>query len=298
MHRFAAEQKTVDIGGIKLGGQIGENPIVMIGSIFYRGHDIVTDAEKGEFDKLKAEELIKRQEEMSASTGIPAMYDVVSSSPTAAASFMEFVADRTEKPLLFDAIGTETALKGLNHLSQVGLGDRIVFNSISADTKQDVMSSLEKNKIKSVILLTYSAKALTSSMGRVKLAVELLRIAEQIGISKALVDTVVLDPPTLGMASNAIFEVKDKIGVPAGCGAHNAISQFESRLAKQRVISCQTSSCILPAALGADFILYGPIESADYIFPAVALVAVGHRQLCVESGGKLDTSRPSLRIGL
>lgn len=296
MHRFEVEQKTIDIGGIRVGGQIGENPPVMIGSIFYRGHNIVIDADMGKFDLQKAEELITHQDELSASTGIPAMYDVVSTSPTAAISFVEFVADHTEKPMLFDAVGDETALKGLDHFGQVGLSERIVFNSMNPDTKQDVVNSLERNKIRSAILLTYSAKALISSTERVKLAKELLARSEQIGVQKTLVDTVVLDPPTLGMASNAIFEIKDKLGVPAGCGAHNAINQFESRLGKQRTISCQTAACILPVALGADFVLYGPIESADYMLPAAALVAVGYRQLFLESGKKLDISRPRLRI--
>ena len=296
MHQFAVQQQVVEIDGIRIGGRIGENPPVMIGSIFYRGHDVVTDPGAGEFDRPKTEDLINRQEELSDVTGLPAMYDVVASSPKAAASFLEFVAGRTRKPLLFDPIGDEAALKGLEYIGEVGLEERIIFNSINPETKDVIMKSLQSNKIKFAVLLTYSMKALTSSGERVNLAKYLLVKARQAGIEKTLVDTVVIDPPTLGLASNAIFEVKDKLGVPAGCGAHNAISQLESKLGAKSGVGCATSACVIPATLGADFVLYGPIEYAEFMFPAVALVGVAYRQLYVESGGKLETGRPRLRI--
>jgi len=55
LFRFEREQKVFDIGGIKVGGQAGEYPTVLIGSIFYDRHKIVSDETKGEFDKKQAE---------------------------------------------------------------------------------------------------------------------------------------------------------------------------------------------------------------------------------------------------
>ena len=54
MFEFTAEQKVFDIAGVKVGGKPGENPSVLIGSMFFRGHKIVSDPEKGIFDKAKA----------------------------------------------------------------------------------------------------------------------------------------------------------------------------------------------------------------------------------------------------
>jgi tetrahydromethanopterin S-methyltransferase subunit H len=54
MFKFQKEQKAFDIAGTKIGGQPGEYPIVLVGSIFYDRHKIVTDANKGEFDKKQA----------------------------------------------------------------------------------------------------------------------------------------------------------------------------------------------------------------------------------------------------
>ncbi|MEM5818410.1 MAG: tetrahydromethanopterin S-methyltransferase subunit H, partial [Desulfitobacterium hafniense] len=46
MFKFTAQQHVYDINGVKVGGQPGEYPTVLIGSIFYRGHKIVSDGQK------------------------------------------------------------------------------------------------------------------------------------------------------------------------------------------------------------------------------------------------------------
>ena len=69
--------KTFEIGNVKIGGNHGQVPTVLIGSIFYNKHYIVKDEVKGEFDRQEAERLIKQQEEFSDKTGNPHMIDVV-----------------------------------------------------------------------------------------------------------------------------------------------------------------------------------------------------------------------------
>ncbi|MCW4020384.1 MAG: tetrahydromethanopterin S-methyltransferase subunit H, partial [Candidatus Bathyarchaeota archaeon] len=76
MLQFEREQKVFDIAGVKVGGQPGENPTAMIGSIFYKGDKTVIDEKSGIFDRDRAEELIAKLEEISDRTGLPAMLDV------------------------------------------------------------------------------------------------------------------------------------------------------------------------------------------------------------------------------
>ena len=56
---------------MRLGGQTGDNPTVPIGSIFYRGHRIVSYPVEGIFDKQKAKDLSDKEAEASAQTGNP-----------------------------------------------------------------------------------------------------------------------------------------------------------------------------------------------------------------------------------
>jgi len=78
---FKAEQKTYDIGGVKIGGIPGKNPTVLIGTIFHSGHKVIKNEKTGDFDKELAEDEIKVQEEYSDKTGNPCMLDVVGGSP-------------------------------------------------------------------------------------------------------------------------------------------------------------------------------------------------------------------------
>jgi tetrahydromethanopterin S-methyltransferase subunit H len=60
---------------------------------------------------------------------------------------------------------------------------------------------------------------------------------------------------------------------------------------------CAASSLAMAVAVGADFLLYGPIEDAPYAFPAVAMVDTALSQLVIERGKRLERSHPRFRIG-
>ena len=63
MFKFTKKQQIFDVGGVKVGGQPGQLPTVLLGSIFYMGHKIVEDQKKGVFNQEKAEELLKTEAE-------------------------------------------------------------------------------------------------------------------------------------------------------------------------------------------------------------------------------------------
>ena len=49
---FEKVQTVMEIAGISIGGQPGEFPTVLIGSLFYPNHKIVHDFEKAHFDMV------------------------------------------------------------------------------------------------------------------------------------------------------------------------------------------------------------------------------------------------------
>ena len=50
-------------------------------------------------------------------------------------------------------------------------------------------------------------------------------------------------------------------------------------------------------AMGADFLLYGPVEDAKIVFPAVAMIDTSLSQLAIERGTRPEKSHPRFRIG-
>ena len=119
------------------------------------------------------------------------------------------------------------------------------------------------------------------------------------GINNLLVDTCVFDLPSFGSACRAIIEVKNKLGLPTGIGAHNAISTWKGlkkKFGRYAVKPCISACMASAATVGADFILYGPIEDAKYVFPAVAMIDTALSQLAIEKGKKVSPTHPRYNI--
>ena len=185
---------------------------------------------------------------------------------------LDFVSDITETPILIDSPSHTVKIAGTLHAAEIGISERVIYNSLIPESKPEEYEAIQETKLESAILLAYQTGFMTSK-GRVEAINELYPKAVQSGIKKPLVDAFVIDVPTLSMASKAIIEIKKEMGLPCGCGAHNAISTwsgFKKRMGKQAVTPCTTVVNTFPVALGADFILYGPIESCKYVFPAVS----------------------------
>jgi len=277
--RFEKEQKVFDISGVKIGGQPGQRPTVMIGSIFYFKHKIIRNEETGDFDKVAAENLLKKEQEMSLKTGNPRIVDVCASSPQSFGKLIDFVARTIEGPFTLDGITGEVRIAGLKYVKEAGLSSRVVYNSISPMTSQEEIEAIKEAAVKSSLLLTLNTRNPTVS-GRMQTVAELLTLSQKAGIENTLVDTANIDIPDPGPVSKAIYFVKEKYGLPAGAGTHNAISMWRKkrRLEPEQVLMASTVANILPLVMGADFTLYGPIESAQeaYFYCGLADAFVAH----------------------
>lgn len=299
MFRFSREQMVFDIGDIKIGGQPCENPTVMIGSIFYKGDKCVLDEKSGLIDSERAKNLIANVEEISSRTGLPAMLDVVCSNSENARKYLEFAAEVTEMPILIDYVSEEAALAGMETAKELGIMDRIVLNSIHPETKKSVYEKASDVGLKAAIALTYTTRAMISYKERIRVLDTLLPKIKYAGIEKILVDTVAMDVATLGLACKAIYEVKERLGYPAGCGAHNAIASWRSlKERKDKVLTmvCSAIANGLPIAIGADFILYGPVNHAEYIFPAISIINAAYAQVLIENGKRPSPTHPRFKI--
>ena len=58
MFIFEKEQIIHKVGQVKIGGNPGEIPTVLAGTIFYSGHKLVSDPVEGIFDKVVAEKTL------------------------------------------------------------------------------------------------------------------------------------------------------------------------------------------------------------------------------------------------
>jgi tetrahydromethanopterin S-methyltransferase subunit H len=278
MFNFKKEQKIFKIGNIEIGGKPGELPTVLIGTIFYEGHNIVKDAEEGIFDKIKAEELINKQEEFFEKTGCPSMIDIVGLTSNAIIKYIDFVSEKSNSPILIDSSFPEIKIAGIKHCAEIGLLDRIVYNSISHNVKTEELNALKELGVKSAIILAFNPRDVRAS-GKLSLLIGekgngLLKKVEENGIEKPLIDVAILDVPSIGISLEAINLIKNELGLPCGGAPLNAVLEWKkvAELGELAKNLCSGGALAALQCAGANFILYGPIEKSKIAFPVAAMV--------------------------
>lgn len=274
MFKFNTPQQIFEIGNVKVGGQPGELPTVLIASIFYEGQKIVKDPEKGEFDAKAAEELLNRLEQLRDVTGVPFMLDVVGTGEEAFKKYIDFVAEKTDAPFLMDAISPKLRLVAAQHVKEVGLTDRAVYSSINKGTPQREVDQIRDSGVKAAIILAENPQDNTVE-GKISATEQALERAKAAGIEKFLIDTSIpAFGPDMGSAVRAIYYIKEKFGYPTGVGTGNVVTTcgwIKVNFPKEvrRVLDAATNAIM--QTMGADWLMFGPIERSDYVFAGVAI---------------------------
>jgi tetrahydromethanopterin S-methyltransferase subunit H len=298
LFEFAQQQKVFTIGNVRVGGRLGENPTVLIGSMFFRGHKIVSDPDKGIFDKNAAKDLLDREEELSLQTGNPRFIDVIAETGEALINYIEWVAANYSSPILVDSSVPKARMEAITHFSKTEVAPRLIYNSLEPHHAEDELACIKESGIKSAMALPLTTKALRPK-ARVKLLKEVMvPAAERAGVENLLVDVGVLDIPSIGWSTQAIHEIKDTLGYPSGCAPANAIYQWK-KIAERGSPAFETAAtlvCGLPLSYGGDFIFYGLTKNASWIYPAIAgldaMLAYGAWNL----GVRVDQDHPLYKV--
>ncbi|MBC7343271.1 MAG: hypothetical protein H5U02_12665 [Clostridia bacterium] len=116
--------------------------------------------------------------------------------------------------------------------------------------------------------------------------------ARSAGVENILVDVGVLDLQSTAWSALAIREVKERLGLPCGCAPSNALFSWQKhhrqRLAREDALSATGAAVYsLPINWGADFLFYGPMRCAPWVYPACAVA-----DALVAYGAKLSGTRP------
>ena len=293
------KQKTYEISGTLIGGEPGLTPTVMVGSMFYKGDKTVENGAEGLFRRDEAEGVLRRAEEMSDSTGLPSMVDLIAENASAASRYLDFVVGATDMPIFLDIVSEDDLIESLQYASDHGVMERIIVNSLNLHSGERLYGKINETGCKSAVLLLHSAEYMLSS-NKDALIEEMAPRAEAAGISNMLMDTAVIDIPTLGLATKAIHRIKDRYGYPCGCGAHNAVASWK-RLRKKYSADAVTVAVgvvnALPVAAGADFVIYVPLKNAETVYPAVAMIDAAYSQQMIEKRKRPSRDHPRFRIG-
>ncbi|TFG08386.1 MAG: hypothetical protein EU539_02465 [Promethearchaeota archaeon] len=280
MLNFAKEQQLATIGNIKIGGHPGENPTVLIGSIFHKGDKIVLNEKQGIFDKEEAERLIFKQKELSDCSGNPCLLDVAGIHEKAIRKYIDFISNISEDPFLLNAPSADLRISLMKHAKEIGLHEKIIYTSINFKSSEEEFSIIKRCNIKSALLQAFNPRDPRIN-GMIKILrgglkkEGLLEKAEHAGLENILLFTNVLDLPSIGLASRGIYQIKEKFGLPTGTAPIGIIGQWclnTTEFEGYFKPACEATGIALARAMGADYIIYGALKKAEYIFPATKVI--------------------------
>ena len=300
MQKFNTPQKIYEIGRVKVGGQPGETPTWLIGSIFWLGQKMVSDANKGIFDAAAAEDIINRCQTQSDITGVPFALDIVGTTETAFEKYFDFVSKHTDVPLMLDAMSPRTRMAAANVAKSMGLTQRCFYNSIYKGVTDAELANLKESGITMSIVLADDPHD-TTLEGKMKVLDEALELAAKGGITQPLVDTAVpAFEPDMGTSVRAIPVMKEKYGHPVGLGSGNLVTTMgwvKANVEKAYRKGTVTATNAILQTMGANWLMIGPAEQAEWVFPAAAVVDAYIASAGADFGTRpLDESHPIFKM--
>jgi tetrahydromethanopterin S-methyltransferase subunit H len=276
MLRYELTQKICTIGGVKVGGQPGENPPLLIGNMFQKGDVILESRKEGKFNREAATERIREMESFSRQTGVPGMIAMVANSEEEIKGYVDFFVSVTDMPFAIDIWQQKTRLAAARYVAEKGLQGRVLYNSITPwdENIEAQVLELKDLGIKHVVVQAFDMED-KRPPGRVTSLQRMMPHLERGGFESILVDTAVMNLPATAFSLMANHLIKKEFGLPAGFAPSNGTYMWRKAAAEQERdrFPAIDASVHAVSALLSDFLLYGPLTGTSRVFPAVAAAA-------------------------
>ncbi len=290
MLRYPKVQQVAEIGGLRVGGQPGENPPLLVGNMFQKGDALLKSRKQGEFDRARAEERIRELESVSRETGIPGMVALVANTEEEIKGYIDFVTDVTDMPFAVDIWQQDVRLAAARYVAEMGMQDRVLYNSITPWDKDiaSQVSELKELGIRHVVIQAFDTNDKTSS-GRLTSLEALLPSAQKGGFASILVDTAAMNLPAMGLSLKANHLIKERLGLPVGFAPSNGSYMWRKSAegdAKKRFPAVDAAAHAVCALL-SDFLFYGPMSGTSRVFAAVGAASAMTAALAYEETGAL-----------
>ena len=296
MFVFKKEQQSYDFGEVTIGGHPGENPTVLIGGLFFKGQPIVDDTREGTFDKALTSQWIDTAQMMVEKTGQPLMIQAFGRTPAAMESHLSWLSENFDGTILFESTNSDARKRAIEFCAEIGITNRVIYNSINLAMKDDEKEVLKDSSLNMAIILGWSPRA-TSLPERMKTITDMIKVSEDIGIEKVLVDPATMPVGAgYGLEYRTTLAVKSELGLPTCLGPHNAPSAW--RFLKNPEIDSESThlaaviaSTVASQVLATDAIMYGSMIRTKEVFTAVSLISNALATAVAEANNVLGIDR-------
>lgn len=275
---FKKEQQVFDFGGIRFGGNPGENPTVLVGGLFFKGQEIVNDTKSGTFDKTLAKNWIDAAVSMSKRTGHPIVLQVYGRTPEAMDNHIPWVIENFDGPIMFESINSRARIRSVEICEEQSLSQRAIYNSVNISLTNEEKEILATSSLDMTVVLGWSPRT-TSLPERMNVIQDLVTTSSKLGFTKMLIDPATMPVGAgYGLDYRTVVAVKSELGLPTCLAPDNAPSAW--KFLKQPEFNDESlyMSSAVAAATAAqlsatDCIMFGSLARSREVFTAVSLIA-------------------------
>jgi len=291
MLKLSKEQKVFQLGNWRIGGQPGNNPPLLITSMFHNGDRILESRKERKFDRDKAAEYLIRMDDLSDQTGIPAMVAMVANSADEMKTYVDFFTATSERPFGIDMWVEKSRLETAEYCCKLGLQDRLLYNSITPWDKDipGQVARLKEMGVKHVVLQAYNQEDPTPK-GRVSGLKKMLELVGEGTFETVLVDTSVMNLPSTSFSCLASKMVKEEFGYPCGVASSNGTYMWKEARemwGSDGFTAMKPQGRGLAAFFWSDLLFSGPIVNIPKIIPAVTTSCLMLATMAYHETGKL-----------
>lgn len=273
MFRYDREQKVCTIGGIKVGGQPGENAPLLISSMFQKGDTLIESRKERKFNHTEAVERVREMQHLSQETGMPGMVAMVANTLDEAKAYIDFLTSETDMPFAIDIWVQKTRVAAARYVAELGLQDRLLYNSITPwdDDIEGQVAELKGLGIKHVVVQAFDMED-KGPRGRIKSLQKMLPLIDKGNFQSILVDTAVMNLPFTAFSLIANRLIKQEFGLPVGCAPSNGTYMWRKSVGTEGRGNFPAVDAAIEAitVMGSDFIFYGPMTGTSRVFSAAA----------------------------
>lgn len=291
MITLSGEQKVFQMGSWKIGGQPGNNPPLLIASMFHNGDRILESRKERKFDRDKAAEYIKRMEDLSDQTGVPALVAMVANSAEEMKTYVDFFTGISDRPFGIDMWVERSRLEAAEYCCRLGLQDRLLYNSITPWDKDipGQVARLKELGVRHVVLQAYNQED-PSPRGRVSGLKKMLDLVGEDTFDTVLVDTSVMNLPSTSFSCIASKMVKEELGYPCGVASSNGTYMWKEARemwGSDGFNAMNATGQGLAAFFWSDLLFSGPVVNIPKIIPAVTTACLMLATMAYHETGKL-----------
>jgi tetrahydromethanopterin S-methyltransferase subunit H len=309
MFRYDKKQTVFEIGGFHVGGQPGEYPTVLASSMFYDRHKVVIDHVNGEIDKDLAETQWNTQVELSDQTSVGYWNQLIAETEEAMKNYIDWHLEIAPGiAFLVDSSVPAVRMFAAKYATEIGAGNLAVYNSVNASALDEEWEAIKETDVDSAIVLAFNPTDV-SVKGRIEMLTiggtgqekGLLTSSEEAGITRPLLDVASLSLGAgAGQSIRSMVGFKGVLGLPTGGGPHNIpdawtwLRRYRKNGHPEVWEPCSIGANMICGIVGADYLLYGPVDLATIIFPATAMIDIMVQESTAELGVEPQTEDTAL----